>query len=222
MLWIIFFYVPANVSGDWFHVFMVGYAVPGASVIVFFGSCMFHTLKCNSIDDYHFFLTIDLSGILFAVIGGNWMNTYLEFTCYPSLRYWNLFSGTLFGILLVWPITPWLVKHRKTNLRTVLYLIFGFWTFIWWWIKVLYIEHGMYGDVKWISLYYQVRFYLLLVAALIVRNFKYPERLFKGAFNIVGASHQLFHCMVAFCMFMMYFDFHRFYFAGHYNYCQKW
>lgn len=198
---------------------MVGYSVPLACCFVFFASAAFHTFKCNSIFDYHFFLTLDLSGILFACMGGIFMNIYLEFGCYPTFRDYNILAGTIFGILLVYPITPWLVKHRYTNLRTFLFLIFGFWTFIFYFYKVLVFEYNMYDNYKWKTMYSQLRFYFLLIFCLIIRTLKLPERFSNGRFNIIGASHQFFHSLIAYTMYSMYFEYLNNYLNGHFNYC---
>lgn len=219
MIYLILFYIPYIIHGSYYHKFMIGYASPLACIFVFFASAAFHTFKCNSIFDYHLFLTLDLSGILIACIGGIYMNIYLEYTCYPIFRDYNVISATIFGILLVYPITPYLVKHRMTNLRTFLYMIFAFWSFIFLLFKIFYIEHGMYGEHKWKTLYIQLRFFFYLIISLVIRTLKFPERISQGRFNIVGASHQIFHIFVAFAIYQVYLAYLNLYLEGHFNYC---
>ncbi|CAG2065471.1 unnamed protein product, partial [Timema podura] len=38
--------------------------------------------------------------------------------------------------------------------------------------------------------------YALALVSFVVYFFKVPERIFSGKFDLVGASHQLWHCMV--------------------------
>jgi len=95
------------------------------AIFVFLGSSLFHIFKCNSIYDYHFFLTIDFYGIIVLLLGCNIFFPYIEFVCYPQERKLVLASIILFTGVFI-PLIPYLVKHRKTWLRTLLFTIYAF------------------------------------------------------------------------------------------------
>eukprot|EP01080_Neovahlkampfia_damariscottae_P005595 gene5595-9410_t len=236
LLWVysLFFVIPKLlVNGTFMEKLIAGYLYPIGAIMVFTGSTLFHIFKCNSIRDYHFFLVLDLSGILvlftagfplknlFNVLNlGNAMGPWIELTCYPTYQIFFTIFGLIFGIILIWPVTPILVKYRLTNLRTFLYFTLLLYSFILYYIKVLIIEAGMYDSFKWKSQWMMLRMYIIGGSALIIRTLKYPERLIPKKFNIFFSSHQLFHILAAWGIWITYFDMIELYQSGHYTYCQ--
>ena len=237
LLWIysLIFVIPnLLVNGSFIEKLAAGYLYPIGAIMVFTGSTLFHIFKCNSIRDYHFFLLLDLSGILVLFTAGilkisvliiektigNAMGPWIELSCYPTQQLFFTIFGLVFGVTLIWPVTPILVKYRLTNLRTFLYMLLLLYSFFLFYLKVLVIEGGKYESFKWKSHWMMLRMYVIGAAALIIRTLKYPERLIPRKFNIFFSSHQLFNILAAYGIWITYFDMINLYQSGHYTYCQ--
>jgi adiponectin receptor len=77
ILWIysLFFVIPSLLTNEsWLENVLFGYLYPVEAILVFTRSSLFHIFKCNFIRDNHFFLLLDLSGILMLLTGGNAMD----------------------------------------------------------------------------------------------------------------------------------------------------
>lgn len=168
-------------------------------------STIYHTWRMNSDQAYHLCLSCDLRGIILLLIGGMYATAWLLM---KPLLFWQCLYGffTLsFGIaLMLW--IPRMVRLRLTNQRTVyfsLYACIGGFSFF----HSLYLippdtpiyqsDHFKTRKEAAIAFFtFQFITYVITGASLIVRGIKGPERFFPYKFDIVGASHQLFHILI--------------------------
>jgi len=163
----------------------------GLTSFCLFISAIYHLFRTYSVLAYIVLLTCDVSCIAFQLYGSSFMLLFFELGCFPQRRRIYLYFITLLGILTAISV-PFLVKYRKTSLRTFLFIVFAC-TGLVGWIDHFFLVGGQLNFYN-IHTLKQIGFtYGWLVLGLVIRRVKLPEILWPGTFDVWFASHQLFH-----------------------------
>ncbi len=183
----------------------------------FFNSSLFHSFRCNHVHDYQFFLSCDFAGILLLLLSCNIVLIYFELQCYETTRILLLITVfTLFVLQIL--LIPYLIKYRKTWLRTFLFVVFAFLGITVYAIKVTFWEYGMYEEYKWVSFKFLCADYGIIMFGLVLRAWKIPEKWFPERFDIIGASHQWFHLIAVGVTIAGYVYYHHLYSLNAFSY----
>ncbi|KAI9501866.1 hemolysin-III related-domain-containing protein [Coemansia spiralis] len=166
-----------------------------SACICFTLSTLFHTFSCHSHPHHVAWLKCDFVGILVLILG----------SLLPSLYYGYFESRFLIGLYMsmvmtlfiagvVASISPHLQKPHLRWLRPVVFAGIAFAGLIPFCHHI--ISHGIAVSARSIGMYYILGMYGFYIAGTLLYAFNIPERWFPGLFDIVGNSHQLFHCLV--------------------------
>lgn len=174
--------------------------------LCFYGSSAYHIFRNHSLESFQIFLMIDLSGIAVVIGCANFLAGYYEFFCYPLLKYFYLTLNFMFLFYTLWYI-PKIVLHRLGSLRTLLFCIFSVGS-------IFPVVFRSYLEDTWdqratFSSLHVIYAYIFLGSGLVVRTVKLPERAWIGRFDLVGASHQIFHCLVGIAPYFIYASYYQ-------------
>ncbi|KAF0983064.1 hypothetical protein FDP41_011042 [Naegleria fowleri] len=98
------------------------YCVTG--IFTFGFSAMYHTLRMNSVNDYHFCLLCDIRGIVVLVCGANALSITLQLKDYEYLQYiYSIVNITLVIFFIFW--IKKMVRERLTNQRTLYFTLYS-------------------------------------------------------------------------------------------------
>jgi adiponectin receptor len=186
------------------------------SMICMLLSAMYHTFSCNSVTDYHYFLSGDYCGIINMLSSGVVTVSYFELYCYDEFRVFFLCV-----ILFVWIYYHSnILKYAYTGYDPGLLYSFFYYTLpIVWVIKVWIIEYGRFELYKYKSIWLIIFTFFAMFFCYVVRMLKLPERIFPRTFDIFGASHQLWHLCIAILSFITFFSTIVMNNRGTYKYC---
>jgi len=174
-----------------------------ATAFCFFLSASYHTFRNHSIFWYKIWLTIDISGIAFAISSNNTLALHFQLRCFPNLRYYFIIANFTLLLLNVFYV-PILVRQKRTNLRTILFICFGLINGFA--LAVHYCLHsGNITAEDYRVILHTIYAYLATGAALVIRKFKVPEKLLPKTFDVWGASHQLFHVLGIFSVYTLHY-----------------
>ena len=140
---------------------------------------------------------LDYLGIVLLMWGASLPSIYYGFICDPALRYAHWFLTSLLALgCVITTMHPRFCSPSFRAYRAVMYTGLGC-------TAVLFVAHGLtvHGfavqerrmALKWMLI--MASFNLFGAAAYAIRA---PERYFPYRFDLVGASHQIFHVMVIF------------------------
>lgn len=184
------FYHPMPHTSFLDHLVLIGYLC--CCNITMIMSSLYHLFRSNSEEFYHWFLMCDIRGIVILVAGCNYLSAYYEFRDSPMVLYGSFsFITILLVMLYIWIYK--MVKFRLTKERTIYFALFSLIGFTCWAFNMYILKKGKY-ETFWPML----NSYISTLIALIVKELKLPERFFPYTFDIVGASHQIFHVIAVY------------------------
>uniref|UniRef100_A0A0N7ZB41 Progestin and adipoQ receptor family member III n=1 Tax=Scylla olivacea TaxID=85551 RepID=A0A0N7ZB41_SCYOL len=178
-------------------------AVVVAFVLVSFMVCMllsslYHTLNCRSEESCRRWLSYDIFGISASFLAIFLSGIYYGFWCPEYLGVRNTYMGLvgcLFLGAMMFLLNPKLMGSEWDNTRVALFTgwaVSGLLPLAHW----MYIHGGFNHGIVQVFLPRIIVMYIISGAAVFVYLGKIPERYFPGRFDIVGASHQLWHLIV--------------------------
>ena len=140
---------------------------------------------------------LDYLGIVLLMWGASLPSVYYGFICDPLLRYshWYLMSLLALGCIVA-TMNPRFGLPRFRTYRACMYTSFGS-------AALLFVAHGLSLHGIQVQQRRMALDWMLIMAALNVFGagtyaVRFPERWFPHSFDLVGASHQIFHVMVIF------------------------
>lgn len=181
---------PNKASQD--HIMFACYL--GSCCVLFACSSLYHLFYCVSQQVHDWTLALDFLGIIFVIGSSFLIALHYGFYCVPHTR--QVYTTiTLFinGCLIV---TPFLRIPLYT--RKLLYVATVSWAILpIGHLLILYSHHPLLKHVAVIvALYF---------GAFVIYNAKFPERFFPRSFDLVGASHQIWHAMLDVAFIYFYF-----------------
>jgi adiponectin receptor len=189
------------------------------SVLVYAFSTVYHTIKCNSVEDYHWILHFDFWGIILILFNANILTPYFELYCFPEIQRLVLIFVVLFFIVLVYLVPP-IIKYRYTNTRTALFTIYCFVGLGVWFLSAFYL-HPRIQDHHYQSLKGMCVSYVILISGMIIRTIKFPERIWPRKFDIIAPSHFIWHILCAIPSYTAFFTFYWMHRQGQFGLCLK-
>ena len=169
-----------------------------AAILCFIFSATFHCVGTIN-ERYHDILNrFDYGGIS-LLISGSCFPPYFYFFYYSKgLKCFYLTEITVLGVgTFLYSLTDDFNKPKRRTFRGILFLIFGLCTGI----PILHIS--FFGDkieglVPGLQLIHWYLGGISYVVGALLYILRFPEKTFKGKFDYIGASHQIFHVLV-FC-----------------------
>ncbi|KAJ2082910.1 hypothetical protein H4R24_001240 [Coemansia sp. RSA 988] len=184
--------------------YLVLYGYIFSACVCFALSTLYHTFSCHSHKHHVAWLKCDFVGILVLILG-SWLPG-LYYGYFESRILMTMYMGMIFSLFVggvVVSISPHLQKPSLRWLRPVMFFsiaISGI-------IPICHhiLAHGIEVSARSIGLYYLLGMGGLYVSGTLLYAFNIPERWYPGMFDIVGHSHQLFHCLVFFAALIQYY-----------------
>ncbi|XP_050692760.1 progestin and adipoQ receptor family member 3-like [Eriocheir sinensis] len=161
-------------------------------------SSLYHTLNCRSEESCRRWLSYDIFGVSASFLAIFLSGIYYGFWCPEYLGLRNLYMGLvccLFLGAMVFLLNPRFMGRDWDNTRVALFTgwaLSGLLPLAHW----IYIHGGLGPSIVQMFLPRIIIMYLISGAAVAVYLGKIPERYFPGRFDIVGASHQLWHLII--------------------------
>ncbi|CAF3331337.1 unnamed protein product [Rotaria socialis] len=161
-------------------------------IICMICSVAFHLFGCMSSRAFADFLKLDLCGIGFGILGCYLCGLHLSFECYRHwrLRYETVIIGIMFiaVIYYVHGVKRYITRNVHVSLFVSISLL-GLLPALHW-----YFLHGGWSN-QHVKHFFPKIFILygLLAIGAVAYLTKFPERLFPGYFDILFASHQIWH-----------------------------
>lgn len=155
-------------------------------------SFVFHWFYCHSPETHRSLAALDYSGISLLIAGSYFPPVYYGFYCRPQWQYAYLGCIATVGCIITYVSLD--KKYSRTAYRTyraALYAFFGG-------LGILPFSHfALYPDA---DAPFPARNFLLmgslyLIGAVIYAK-RIPEVYWPGRFDVLGHSHQIFHCLV--------------------------
>ena len=169
-----------------------------SAILLFIFSASFHSIGTIN-ERYHDILNrFDYGGISLLISGSCYPPYYYFFYYSNTFKYLYLIEITVFGIgIFLYSLTDDFNKPQKRTLRGIIFLIFGLCTGI----PILHMAffgkklEGNAAGINLINWYVGGVCYVIGALLYIIR---FPEKIFPGKFDYIGASHQIFHILVFF------------------------
>lgn len=169
-----------------------------SAILLFIFSASFHSIGTIN-ERYHDILNrFDYGGISLLISGSCYPPYYYFFYYSNTFKYLYLIEITVFGIgIFLYSLTDDFNKPQKRTLRGIIFLIFGLCTGI----PILHMAFfgkklvGNAAGINLINWYVGGVCYVIGALLYIIR---FPEKMFPGKFDYIGASHQIFHILVFF------------------------
>ncbi|KAK4553671.1 hypothetical protein LTR86_009169 [Recurvomyces mirabilis] len=171
--------------------------------IIFFFSCEFcllssaiyHLMQPHSHEVEQFWHRMDLTGIAVIIAGTFIAAIYYFFICQPTFQIIHWVVTTVSGSACVALISiPKFRTLRWRTLRVVAFFLFGLSAFV-----PLLHGVGLHGS-DYMFNYMGMKWYLIELSLYALGTLIYatrpPERFAPGKFDIIGTSHQIFHCLI--------------------------
>ncbi|XP_028394172.1 progestin and adipoQ receptor family member 3-like [Dendronephthya gigantea] len=174
--------------------------------LLFYQFCMlcsagYHMFNCHSEKIYHIWLSLDLAGISLALCGCYIPSVYYAFYCQPNLQaIYMTIVGAMSLVALLLQFHPQYFTSLWANKRLTSFGVIGMFGMIpsLHWICI----HGGFTQII-VQVFFPkvVTMYILGGLAIVIYAFKFPECVFPGRLNFIGASHQCWHIIIviAFC-----------------------
>lgn len=158
-------------------------------------SATYHTVMNHSYDIDMFGAQLDFQGVILLMWSATVPLIYYGFFCDSDLRYayWTILSV----LAVACSIATFQPRFRQPFLRPVRAATFGSLAFL----TMLPVLHGVYRN-GWKTQNQQMGITWVLITLALntlggsIYAFKVPERWLRRKFDIVGASHQVFHVLV--------------------------
>lgn len=190
--------LPASISpgrsaslGD----YLVLYGYIASACVCFALSTLFHTFSCHSHSHHVAWLKCDFVGILVLILGSFLPGLYYGyFESYALMLLYMVLIVSLCIMGVVVSISPHLQKPHLRWLRPVIFTSISLSGVI----PVCHhvISYGIAASARSMGLYYLLGVGAFYMAGALLYAFNIPECWYPGLFDIVGNSHQLFHCLV--------------------------
>ncbi|KAJ1732028.1 hypothetical protein LPJ72_003637 [Coemansia sp. Benny D160-2] len=166
-----------------------------SACVCFALSTMFHTFSCHSHNHHIAWLKCDFVGILVLILG-SWLPGlyYGYFESRLLMLFYMGMVSALFVAGVVVSISPHLQKPQLRWLRPIVFVSIAFSGIIP--VSHHIVVHGIAASARSIGLYHLLGMGGFYVLGTLLYAFNIPERWYPGLFDIVGNSHQLFHCLV--------------------------
>jgi len=163
--------------------------------ICFLLSAQYHTFMNHSEKMDMLGAQLDFQGIILLMWGATVPLVYYGFICEPALQYeyWTLLSG----LAIACSITTFQPRFREAQLRPARAATFGSLAIC----TMVPVIHGIsrYGwqiQRQRMGIFWVFLTLVLNTIGAVAYAYKIPERWHKRRFDILGASHQVFHIMV--------------------------
>ena len=169
-----------------------------SAILLFIFSASFHSIGTIN-ERYHDILNrFDYGGISLLISGSCYPPYYYFFYYSDTFKYLYLTEITVFGIgTFLYSLTDDFNKPQKRTLRGIIFLIFGLCTGIPI-IHMAFFGKKLVGNAAGINL---INWYVggvCYVIGALLYIIRFPEKMFPGKFDYIGASHQIFHILVFF------------------------
>ncbi|KAJ1958733.1 hypothetical protein GGI12_004663 [Dipsacomyces acuminosporus] len=177
--------------------YFVFYGYIFSACVCFTLSTLFHLFSCHSHNHHVAWLKCDFVGILILILGSFLPGLYYGY--FESTQLMGFYMGisfVLFAIGVFVSISPHLQKPHLRWLRPVVFFSIALSGVI----PVAHhiISNGIEASARSMGFYYMLGMGALYVIGTLLYAFNIPERFVPGMFDIIGNSHQLFHCFVFF------------------------
>ena len=168
-----------------------------SAFLCLFFSTAYHALKIISPIIHNISHRFDHGGISLLISGSCFPPYYYFFYYENKFKYFYLIeiSSLGLGIFFYSVISSNFSKPKRRTFRGILFLIFGICTGIPI-IHLSFFSHTVNGYVPGIKL---INWYLggiSYITGAIIYILRFPEKKFKGKFDYIGSSHQIFHILV--------------------------
>lgn len=165
------------------------------SIICLGFSASYHTIQCHSHALAKQFNKLDYIGIVVMIVGSFLPALHYGFYCHPHYQLAYSLAITSLGALAMYVVlAPSYATPAYRPYRTAVFLVLGLSAVV----PVAHVIH-IYGS-RTITETMGLRFLLLSGALYVVGAVLYaarvPERFAPGKFDMLGASHQIFHVLI--------------------------
>ncbi|KAN0060360.1 hypothetical protein ACQY0O_007689 [Thecaphora frezii] len=166
----------------------------GAMVCLGF-SASYHTVGCHSHYVSRLFNRMDYIGIVVMIVGSFMPALHYGFYCHPHFQLAYSMAIALMGSVAIYVVVaPKYGTPQYRPYRTTVFLVLGLSAIF----PVLHVIN-VYG-YETITQTMGLRFLLtsgaLYVVGAVLYMLRIPERFAPGRFDLVGSSHQIFHCLI--------------------------
>lgn len=169
-------------------------------------STLYHVFCCHSKQFYEFWYKIDLLGITLVLFGSYITALYYAFYCFEKLKTFYIFMST--GMLF-FNICNQVFGGKRTqsgvDLKSVFLfagiMVFGVLPAGHW----IYLSGGVQSEIVRSFAPRILIMYLLAGSAVVFYLTKFPECLYPGKFDYIGASHQIWHLLILFALIWWYY-----------------
>ena len=168
----------------------------GAAMTCLGCSATYHTVVCRSNPVAQKFNRLDYVGIVVLIVGSNVPALHFGFHCHPHLRTIYVTLALAWGVLAMYVVTqPQYTVPKYKPLRAGIFIALGL-------SAVLPVVHGLWiaGDWHFVSQVLGARHIMysgaVYIAGALIYVAHIPERWSPYTFDIIGASHQIFHVCV--------------------------
>lgn len=158
-------------------------------------SATYHTIQCHSFTVSKRFNKLDYVGIIVMIVGSFLPALHYGFYCHPHLQLFYSLSVTLLGLLAMYVVlSPSYSTPAYRPHRTGVFLVLGL-------SAIIPTGHvvRVYG-YRTVTETMGLRFLLfsggLYVVGALMYAGRVPERFAPGRFDLLGASHQVFHVLI--------------------------
>lgn len=172
-----------------FTVFFIG------AIICLGFSSTYHAIQCHSYTVSKRFNKLDYVGIVVMIVGSFLPALHYGFYCHPHLQLFYSVSISVLGALAMYVVlAPSYATPAYRPYRTAIFVLLGL-------FAVVPVAHfvAMYG-YRTITETMGLRFLILSGVLYVVGAGLYaarvPERFAPGRFDMLGASHQIFHVLI--------------------------
>jgi adiponectin receptor len=168
-----------------------------SAFLCLFFSTAYHALKIISPIIHNISHRFDHGGISLLISGSCFPPYYYFFYYENKFKYFYLIEISVLGLGIFFysVISSNFSKPKRRTFRGILFLIFGICTGI----PIIHLSlfnHTVNGYVPGIKL---INWYLggiSYITGAIIYILRFPEKKFKGKFDYIGSSHQIFHILV--------------------------
>lgn len=166
-----------------------------SSLICLGFSATYHTVQCHSLRVSKQFNKLDYVGIVVMIVGSFLPALHYGFHCHPHFQMIYSVAIILMGAVAMYTVlAPQYATPKYRPYRTAVFLILGL-------SAIVPVAHAIsvYG-YRTITETMGLRFLILSGALYVVGALLYaariPERFAPGKFDLLGASHQIFHLLI--------------------------
>jgi adiponectin receptor len=165
--------------------------VAAAFVVTWLCSAMYHTFRAHSGAVFTCTLICDLWGIVTTMFTFNYLTVSYELLCFPDeSRVWHVVN--FFGAALNFVLVPLLMRCDASSFRTFCWICFSALG------GAVHVHRlQLTGSVTETTATGLLQTYALSAIGLLIRNVKLPERFAHAKYDLIGASHQIFHVVIA-------------------------